>query len=126
MSQIEVLTVKYSVRANLPKPGLSNRTSRLPFVTRLAIPLTMNDIASVVISALMRKVVVIRPLASPTSNPAPMPSAIAIAGFVCKAKCAEVTAASEYVAPTERSMRSEERRVGEEGGERGRRGEVRG
>ena len=74
ISQIDVLTVRNSVRASLPNPGLSNSTSRLPFVTRLAQPLTMNDIASVAISALMRSTVVMRPLARPISRPAPMPS----------------------------------------------------
>ena len=95
MSQIEVLIVRNSLRASLPKPGLSKSTSRLPFVTRAAQPLTTNDIASVAISALMRSTVVMRPLARPISRPAPMPSAMARTGFVSSAKCAEVTPASE-------------------------------
>ena len=50
INQIDVFTVKYSVWASLPKFSLSKSTSRLPLVTRLEQPLTMNDIASVAIS----------------------------------------------------------------------------
>ena len=63
MIQIDVLTREHSVWASLPKPGLSNRTRSLPFVTRLAQPLTMNAIARVAIKALMRNTVSTMPLA---------------------------------------------------------------
>ncbi len=69
ISQIEVLIVRNSVRASFPKPCLSKSTSRFPFVTRLAQPATMNDIARVVINALMRKAVVTSPFARPTRRP---------------------------------------------------------
>ena len=69
VSQIEVLTVNHSVRASLPNPGLSKRTSRFPFAIRLAKPDTTNDIASVVISALMRNLAMTTPLMKPTKAP---------------------------------------------------------
>ncbi len=62
-------------------------------MTSAAQPLMMNDIARVVISALMRRRVVASPFARPIRSPAPIPSAIATEGVVCWAKCAEVTPA---------------------------------
>ena len=95
MIQLDVFTVRNSVCAKLPKPGLSNRTSRFPPVTRVATPPTMNAIASVAISELMRRKVTTRPLTTPTSRPAPIPSRIAVAELVWVAKCAAVTPANE-------------------------------
>ena len=77
MSQIEVFTPTYSVRASVPNEGRLKRTTRLPFVMRLATPLTMKAIASVAISELMRRNVVTMPLTRPTSAAAPTPTTIA-------------------------------------------------
>ena len=49
-------------------------------MTRLEQPLTMKDIASVAISALIRNTVVTTQFASPISKPAPIPSRIAVTG----------------------------------------------
>ena len=67
-------------------------------------PLTTNDMASVAISALMRRRVTMRPLTSPTASPTPTPSAMATTGEVREASSALVTPARAYTAPTERSM----------------------
>ena len=92
--QIEVLTPKTCVRARSPNSGCSKRTTRLPCVTSVPRPLTTNDIASVAISALMRRRVTTRPLTSPTASPTQTPSAIATAGDVREAISAPVTPAS--------------------------------
>jgi hypothetical protein len=67
---------------------------RLPLVTRLARPPTTNDMASVAISELIRKNVVITPFASPTASPTPRPAAMATAGGADSARWAAVTPAS--------------------------------
>ena len=63
-------------------------------MTRLAQPLTMNDIASVAISELIRNTVATKPFASPMSSPAPTPSRIATPALVWSAKYAEITPAN--------------------------------
>ena len=94
ISQIEVLTPRTTVRASFPKPGLSKRTRRFPFVTSAAQPLTMNDIASVVISALMRRRVVDEPVREADQEPGADPERDRDRGRrVLSAKCAEVTPA---------------------------------
>ena len=82
---------------------------RLPWVIRLAIPAITNEVASVAISALIRKYVAITPLIRPTSRPTRMPSAIANPAGMCWASCAAVAPASPYTAPTERSIPPETR-----------------
>ena len=61
---------------------------------RVPIPPTMNAMASVAMSELMRRTVTTSPLTSPTTTPAPIPSRIATVGLVCVANCAAVTPAS--------------------------------
>ncbi len=63
-------------------------------MTRLARPLTTNDMASVAISALIRKAVTITPLTSPTPRPTATPATMATAGEVNRARWAAVTPAS--------------------------------
>ena len=63
-------------------------------MTRLEQPLTMNDIASVAISELIRKNVVTSPLARPIRSPAPIPRKIATGALVWSAKWAETTPAN--------------------------------
>ena len=78
ISQIDVFTLKISVRARSPKRVLSKRTSRLPLVTRLEQPLTMNDIAERRDQRVdPEDVVTITPFASPIRRPAPIPRKIA-------------------------------------------------
>ncbi len=57
-------------------------------------PLITNDMASVAISALMRKNVATTPLTTPTASPIATPAAIAGAGEPCWASLAAVTPAS--------------------------------
>ena len=74
------MTPTMSVAANAWKSRLSSATTRLPFVTIAAIPLTTNDIASVPMSGLIRKRVTIIPFtiptARPTASPARMPTGV--------------------------------------------------
>ena len=82
------------MRARSPKDGWLYRMIRLPLVTRLARPPTTKDMASVAISELIRKNVVITPFASPTASPTARPARIATAGGADSARWAAVTPAS--------------------------------
>ena len=77
---------------------------RFPLVTLRATPPMTNDIANVVISALILKTVTMSPLTSPTTNPVKMAAAMASTGEWCAAISPATTVASPYVAPTERSI----------------------
>ena len=73
-------------------------------MTRLARPLTTNDIASVAMRAFILKAVTITPLTSPTPRPTATPATMATAGEANRARCAAVTPTSAETAPTDRSM----------------------
>ena len=63
-----------------------------------------NDVASVAISELIRKNVVITPLAAPTPMPTMTPTRIASTGLPEIAIFIAITWHSAYVAPTDRSI----------------------
>ena len=67
---------------------------RFPLVTSEASPATTNDIASVAISELIRKKVVITPLTRPTTSPTATPARIASTGLTDSASLVATTLAS--------------------------------
>ena len=77
---------------------------RFPPVTSAARPVITNDIASVAISELIRKNVVITPLTAPTAMPTTTPTTIASTGLTGHRDLGRDHLASAYVAPTDRSM----------------------
>jgi hypothetical protein len=99
-----VVTSRNCVRAKFAYPVTEKLVIRFPPVISAAPPVITNDAASVAISELIRKNVVITPLAAPTAMPMMTPTTIAATGLPEIAIFIAITWHSAYVAPTDRSI----------------------